>query len=91
MLVINFSDAPVSFRLGEGEHIVRIDKENSPETRTFIQQAFYVDDGATSSMEVAGLGLIPSELGPVFRRYGFSVKHMLKSYQKSKGVTTSYE
>ena len=65
-----------------------IDKETSPETRTFIQQGFYVNERVTSSMEIAGLELIANELGPVFWRYGFNVKYVLKSYQ-SKGVTTS--
>ena len=32
-----------------------MDSKMSPETRRFTQQGFYVDDGTTSSMEIAGL------------------------------------
>ena len=31
MLVVNFGEAPASFILGEGEHIVSMDKDISPE------------------------------------------------------------
>ena len=89
MLVVNFGDSPASFILDEGEHIVCKDKDISPETRTFIQQGFYVDDGTTSSMTTTSLELIASKPGPVLQRYAFNIKHVLKSYQKSKGVTTS--
>ena len=40
-------------------------------------------------MKIAGLESTANGLGPAFKKYSFSVKHELRSYQKSKGITTS--
>ena len=47
-----------------------------------------MDDGATSSQDMATIELISGELGALYEKYSFRLKHCLKNYLPSGGVTT---
>ena len=57
-------------------------------TRCFLRDATYVDDGATSSQDRETIELISAELGPLYKKYSFTLKHCLKNYLPCKGKTT---
>ena len=64
------------------------DTQISEPTRDFLRDATYVDDGATSSQDMATVELIAGELGPLYHKYSFKMKHCLKNYEWCKGKTT---
>ena len=57
-------------------------------TRCFLRDATYVDDGATSSQDRETIELISAELGPLYKKFSFTLKHCLKNYLPCKGKTT---
>ena len=90
MLVrMTFGDCPASGILSECTDIIGEDPDLSPSTKDFIQSSFDVDDGGSSSQFPQRLEKICAELQPVMNKYGFQLKHILKNYQKSEGLTTS--
>ena len=59
------------------------------DTADFIRRHFYVDDGGLSAATKEKLEKIISELPPSLLRYGFNVKHVLRSYEQSEGITNT--
>ena len=64
------------------------DAQISEPTRDFLRDTTYVDDGASSSQDMATVELIAEELGPLYQKYSFKLKHCLKNYAGCKGKTT---
>ena len=64
------------------------DPEIAKPTSDFLRDATYVDDGATSSQDRETIELISDQLGPIYAKYSFKLKHCLKNYLPSGGVTT---
>ena len=64
------------------------DPQIAKPTSDFLRDATYVDDGATSSQDMATIELISGELGALYEKYSFRLKHCLKNYLPSGGVTT---
>ena len=64
------------------------DPQIAKPTSDFLRDATYVDDGATSSQDMETIELISSELGPLYAKYSFRLKHCLKNYLPTGGVTT---
>ena len=56
------------------------DPQIAKPTSDFLRDATYVDDGATSSQDRETIELISSELGPLYDKYGFTLKYCLKNY-----------
>ena len=61
----------------------------SEDTSWFIKKHFYVDDGGLSSASKEKLERVIAELPPALQRYSFDIKHILKNYQQSTGITNS--
>ena len=64
------------------------DPQIAEPTRDFLRDATYVDDEATSSQDMETIKLIAGELGPLYEKYSFKMKHCLKNYSPCKGKTT---
>ena len=56
------------------------DTQISERTSQFLKHATYVDDGGTSSQHMATMETIANELGPLYHKYSFKLKHTLKNY-----------
>ena len=67
------------------------DLQTTPIVAEFISKSFYVDDGGRSAQTIARLEEIISKLGPRMGKYGFKLKHILRSYQTNidSGSTSS--
>ena len=76
-IVSTFGDKPSSNILGQEFAHIAMDSKVSENTRQFIQNNFYVDDGITNSG--SKLRLLNS----------FSVKHILLNFQQSTGLTSA--
>ena len=87
-VVSTFGDKPSGNILGQELNIIGNDKKVSDDTRAFINNCFYVDDGITSSTTTARLLGIKKELPEAFARYSFKVKHILLNFEESTGVTS---
>ena len=86
---MTFGDSAAACILSEGTNIISKDVNISPATKTYLQESVYVDDGGESSNSIEKLEQISGELRPVLDEYGWKLKHILKSYAKSEGVTMS--
>ena len=75
--------------LAQGLDIVANHPGVSEDTSWFIKKHFYVDDGGLSSPIKQKLEWVISELPPALQRYSFDIKHILKSYEESTGITNS--
>ena len=73
--------------LSQGLDIAASHPAVSMDTAAFIHRHFYVDDGGLSAATKETLEKIISELPPSLLRYGFNVKHVLRSYAQSEGIT----
>ena len=73
--------------MSEGTNIISEDPDISTDTKTYLQESVYVDDGGQSSNSIEKLEKIAGELQPVLDRYGWTLKHILKSYAESQGIT----
>ena len=89
MTRMTFGDSAAACILSEGTNIISEDVNISPATKTYLQESVYVDDGGESSNSIEKLEQISGELRPVLDEYGWKLKHILKSYAKSEGVTMS--
>ena len=87
-VVSTFGDKPSGNILGQELNIIANDKKVSSDTKAFINNCFYVDDGITSSTTKARLLSIKGELPESFGRYSFKVKHILLNFEESAGVTS---
>ena len=87
-VVSTFGDKPSGNILGQELNIIANDKKVSSDTKAFINNCFYVDDGITSSTTKARLLNIKRELPESFGRYSFKVKHILLNFEESAGVTS---
>ena len=86
---MTFGDTPAAFILGEAIDIVAEHPGISEETRVFLKSGFYVDDGFLSSMATDKLERITNEFKGAFPEYSFKVKHILKTYMESSGITNT--
>ena len=90
--VSTYGDRSAGNLLSQGLDIAASHKDVSVDTADFIRRHFYVDDGGLSAATKEKLEKIISELPPSLLRYGFNVKHVLRSYEQSEGITnTEYE
>jgi hypothetical protein len=87
--VMTFGDRPAGNILSQALAIIGNDPRVSEETRKFILGGYYVDDGLLSSRSQAKLERISGELTEAFLRYGFDVKHIIRSWRESVGVTST--
>ena len=91
-LMLNLStygDRSAGNLLSQGVDIAASHPAVSMETAAFIRSHFYVDDGGLSAATKEKLEKIISELPPSLLRYGFNVKHVLRSYAQSEGITNT--
>ena len=90
MLVVStYGDKTAGNILAQCLNIIANDESTSYDVKKFIGNNFYVDDGLLSSDYIEKLEAISRDLPETFRRYGFTIKHVLKSYEKSKGITNT--
>ena len=90
MLVVStYGDKTAGNILAQCLNIIANDESTSYDVKRFIGNNFYVDDGLLSSDSIEKLEAISRDLPETFRRYGFTIKHVLKSYEKSKGITNT--
>jgi hypothetical protein len=87
--VMTYGDSPAGNILAQAIGIIGNDSRVSEETQKFILNSFYVEDGLFSSHSKEKLERISGELSEAFGRYGFNVKHVIKSWMDSKGVTNT--
>ena len=80
MTCANYGDRPAGNILARGLDIVASDPGTPPIVAEFIAKAFYVEDGGRSAKTIARLEEIISSLGPSMGKYGFQLKHILRSY-----------
>ena len=83
---MTFGDSPASFILAHCEGVISNDVDLSEESRDFIRNSMYVDDGAQSSNSVEKLEKICREIPGMFEKYSFKVKHIIKSYQQKDNI-----
>ena len=89
LTVMTYGDSAAGNILVQAMGIIGNDPRVSQETRRFILSCFYVDDGLTSSQSKEVLEKVNGELGQTFARYNFKVKHIIKNWMASKGITNS--
>ena len=77
----NYGDRPAGNLLAQGLDTVASDPQTPPIVAEFISKSFYVDDGGRSARTIARLEEIISKLVPSMGKYGFTMKHILRSYR----------
>ena len=82
--VMTFGDRPAANILAQS-----VNMEVSAELADFICGGFFVDDGGTSSMDKEKMERMCKDLPRAFNKYSFHIKHVLKSYEASKGITNT--
>ena len=79
----NYGDRPAGNLLAQGLDTVASDPQTPPVVADFIAKSFYVDDGGRSAQTIEKLEEIIDKLVPSMGRYGFQMKHILRSYRQN--------
>ena len=80
---LTYGDKPGTFYLQTCLNKISEDTTISPETKNFICNNYYVDDGATSKPTIEEIEIISNELPIVFEKYSFEVKHIITIYKEN--------
>ena len=84
-VVSTFRDKPSGNILGQELSHIAMDNKVSENTRQFILNHYYLDDGLSKQRLIN----IKDELPGTFGRYSFAVKYVLLNFQQSAGVTST--
>ena len=81
LTVCTYGDRPAGNILAQSLDTVASDPQTPDVVAEFIKKNFYVDDAGRSARTIAKLEEIIDGLGPAMGKYGFRLKHILRSYQ----------